>query len=98
MMKERHISFIITDDEKKMLEEVVVFEPFLQDNLEKIMRVGDDQYIEFDAYDLFDAISALKCAQSYGDQYCEKMMLSGFISKLTDLLNLVNDPEQKLGT
>ncbi len=96
-MKKQQVSFVISEEEIKMLEKVVIFEPFLLDNLRRIKKEGKDRWIAFDAYDLFDAISALEYSQSFSDSPCGKSERSPLITKLKNHLNLVREPGQELG-
>ncbi len=96
-MKKRSISFVISKDEETMLEKVIIFEPFLQDNLNNKKKTGKNVTISFDAYDLFDAISALKFEKNNIKSHREKAKLDIFINKLISYLNLTHQSEDKLG-
>ncbi len=96
-MKKCSITFKLTRYEKMLLEKVVIFEPFLQDNLDLLQKKGKDFYISFDASDLFDAISALKFALPETKSTSQKIQREKLIHKLAVYLSLIRESGKKLG-
>lgn len=74
-MKEKKISFLVDEEELKLMEKVTLLEPFLQDVVEKAKRVKDQYRIRFSIEDIKEAMEALsyaaRCMATYPEN--EKM-------------------------
>jgi hypothetical protein len=94
-MNQKTVQFLITKDEKKILKEVCFLEPYLQDNLRKAKKEGKMIRICFDAYDLFDAISAVQYAKDSSLEGCQQA--DDLLVKMKKYLHLACEPGQRLG-
>lgn len=96
-MNEKTVSFLITPEEKKTLESIVMFEPFLQDNIRRSRKEGKKVRIKFDAFDLFDAISAVKYFGKHMAPSVERQRCRDLTEKMSRYLTLVRESGQRLG-
>lgn len=58
-MKQRHISFLLSQKEAELLEEVCYLEPWIQDNLRRVKQENGQFRIKFERTDLAECLGAV---------------------------------------
>jgi len=96
-MKQKHASFIISEEERGILENVTMLEPFLQDNLGKMRKVKGGYRIKLDAEGLFDALSAVEYAGKCMVTHLQRPAYGRLFQKLKTHLYLIGEKGQQLG-
>ncbi|MFH1856908.1 MAG: hypothetical protein ABH836_06800 [Candidatus Omnitrophota bacterium] len=87
-MKRNKLSFLITKEELKCLEDISFLEPYLIDNIKKAKAEAGMYRIEFYPYDLRDVLRALSYVKDYMHSYGEREDIYRLHSKIKEILTL----------
>ncbi len=90
-MRERKISFLITEREMDIIESVVYLEPYLEDNLENAKEEEGGMYrIEFEEMDLSELIEALSFVTDDVKDYRRRMKYSSLLERMQKYYYLID--------
>lgn len=87
-MKMNKLSFLITKEELKCLEDILFLEPYLIDNIKKARAEAGMYRIDFYPYDLRDALGALSYVKDYMHSYGSEEEIQKLHSKIKEILTL----------
>lgn len=93
MPKEKSvISFLLTEEELRLLDSMVIFEPCLIDGVKKARKLKNGKYkVRFSVYDLMESLDALSFAAASVKSYREEKELLSLRSKIEDYLMLSSE-------
>lgn len=87
-MKEKKVSFLISEEELRLIDKVTILEPYLQDVVNSARRVKDQYRVKFGVEDLKEALEALSYAAGCMVSYPENEKMYKLHEKLEAFLIL----------